>query len=88
MGNKIAIRIAFDAAIALSAVFGLWYVFLPLGLIAAWFFPYYAELVAAGFVYDALFNMDRGFGLFGYAGLITTIVALAAVSFLKFIIRR
>jgi hypothetical protein len=88
MDKKIIFRIIVDIVIAFCAVFGLWYVFLPLGLIAAWFFPYYAELTVAGFVYDALFSMGRGFGLFGYAGLVVTIIALAVVSFLKFVIRR
>jgi hypothetical protein len=88
MDNKIILRIIFDVIITLCAVLGLWYICLPLGLIAAWLFPYYAELLAVGFVYDALFGMERGVGLFGYAGVIAAAVALTVVSLLKFVIRR
>ncbi|MGC9605714.1 MAG: hypothetical protein ABSF56_03100 [Minisyncoccia bacterium] len=88
MDNKLTLRIIIDVVITLCAILGLWYVALPLGLVAAWLFPYYVELVAVGFVYDAIFGMGRGLGLFGYAGVIAGAVLLAVVSFLRFVIRR
>ena len=83
--DKVTLRIVLDAIILFSAVFGWWYVALPLALACAWSFPVYAEAVAIGFIYDLLYDLPRGFA--GFYGLFIGVAIFAAVSYLKMVVR-
>jgi len=81
--NSVALRIACDLILAICVIYGWWYVALPIGVCAVWFFPIYLEFILGGFVYDALFGMNGSFLLAGYAGLIVTVIAFALASLLR-----
>ncbi|MDE1974918.1 MAG: hypothetical protein KGI49_00155 [Patescibacteria group bacterium] len=87
MKEDVVIRVILDIVLAVSIIFGWWFVFVPLGLLCLWMFPYYAELIAAGFLYDSLFDMDRGLGVVGFSGIIITAVITVAFSVLKLVVR-
>ncbi len=88
MNQHILFRIAIDLALAACVFFGWWYAALPIGIIAAFRFSYYIELVAAGFAYDALFGMGAGIGFIsGYIGTLAAALASAAIVFIKGSIR-
>ncbi len=71
-----------------SVLFGWWYVALPIGIIALFRFEYYAELLVAGFAYDALFGMGAGLAIWtAYAGTITALAFLGLAAGLKGSIR-
>ena len=87
MNRDVSLRIALDAIILVSAIFGLWYVAVPVGIVGAWVFPRYVELLIAGFAYDALFDMGRGAGISAYALTIASAIMLGAVAYLKAIVK-
>jgi len=76
-----------DVIVFVSVLFGWWYIAIPVGVIGAWVFPRYAELAIAGFIYDALFGIGRGMGIFGYAYTIGAAVVLAAVAYMKIVVK-
>ena len=89
MKKLIALRVVVDIILALCVIFGWWYAALPLGLIASWFFPYYAEFILAGISYDALFGLgDPTAGLWAYSGTIVSVIAAVSIYFVKRSIRR
>jgi hypothetical protein len=88
MSLKSLIRLLLDLAIFLSVLFGLWFVVLPLGVIAAWYYSFFLEFILAGIVYDSLFGMVRGMGAWGYVGTIVSIIFWALVIGLKKVLRR
>ncbi|MFA6432437.1 MAG: hypothetical protein WCV82_01300 [Candidatus Paceibacterota bacterium] len=88
MNENPTLRVLLDIFLLILTLFGYWYVALPIALLSAWSFPFYVELVIMGFVYDALFGMGRGLGVWGYLALFITVVLFAAISFLKVIIRK
>ena len=87
MDKHLTLRIVLDIALFLAVIFGWWYVALPLGLILVWAFPWYAELVAAGFIYDALFGMNRGLGVLGFMGLFAALILFAIATLFKVVVR-
>jgi hypothetical protein len=95
MNKNISFRIGLDAIILVCVILGWWYAALPIALLAFFKFPYYVELVAAGFIYDSLFGMGAGtvpdsggIGIFAaFAGTIVSLVLLAVAATLKRLIR-
>jgi hypothetical protein len=85
---RIALRIILGILIALAVLQGWWFLALPLGLIGAWVFPVYAEIIIAGIAYDALFGMNGEAGMWGYAGTIVAVLLFGAVSIFKKVGRR
>ena len=74
MNKEIVLRIFMDLVMAVSIFFGWWYVALPVGIVGLFKFPYFLELILAGFVYDSLFGMGSGLGFMAkYAGIVTCI---------------
>jgi hypothetical protein len=86
--GKIIGRIIFDLVIALSVLNGWWFIAAPVALGAAWIFPYYAEIIIAAVVYDALFGMVREMGWIGYIATMLSVVVLAATAGLKRVVRK
>ena len=62
MKNNLALRIGIDIVIAVCVIFGWWYIAVFIAAIMFFKFPYYIELLAAGFAYDALFGMGALYG--------------------------
>lgn len=87
MNRDTSLRITLDVIVILSVLFGWWFVAIPIGIVGAWVFPRYAELVIAGFLYDLLFGIGRGMGIFGYAYLISSAIILGVVSYLKIVVK-
>jgi hypothetical protein len=88
MQSRPLIRIVADLILLILVVYGQWYVALPLGLVAAWLFPYYVELLMLGLIHDALFGLGHGLDPWAHAGLVIAIVALGLASFLRGFMRR
>ncbi len=86
--HTIPTRIIFDCIIAVSVLFGVWFVAWPVAVIAAWYFPLYAEILVAGIAYDALFGMSSGMGIWAYVGTLIAVVSFIAVNASKRILRR
>lgn len=80
-------RIIFDLVIALAVINGWWFVALPLGLIAAWKYPGYIEILVAGVAYDALFGLTPATGALGYVGTIVSVLLIICILVLKKIMR-
>ncbi len=90
MTRSIWSRIALDAVLAACVLFGWWYLAVLIGVIALLRFPYYAELIVAGFAYDALFGMGRAAdigSMSAYAGTIVAAACTATIAILKNSIR-
>ena len=87
MKHHPALRITLDVILFLLVIFGWWFVAIPVAAIGAWVFPSYAEIVIAGFLYDALFGMNRGMGIMGYAFTIGAALILAGLAYLKIVAR-
>ncbi len=79
MNRSIAFRISADILLAIFTIFGLWYFALPIGIACLWIFPRYAELMIAGFAYDALFGMGSGLGIFSAYACTAISLALTAL---------
>jgi hypothetical protein len=89
MKKLIISRVVVDIILVLCVIFGWWYAALPLGLIASWFFPYYAEFILAGLFYDALFGLgEPTAGVWAYFGTIISVIASFSIYFVKRSIRR
>ncbi len=83
-----SLRIALDAIVFIAVLLGWWYVAIPIGIIGAWVFPRYAELVIAGFLYDILFGMNGGpAAVWNYAYLIASAIILAVIAYLKIVVK-
>ena len=87
MSKDASLRITLDVIVFVSVLFGWWFVAIPVGIVGAWVFPRYAELVIAGFLYDLIFGIGRGMGIFGYAYLISSVIILGVVSYLKIVVK-
>lgn len=86
--GKVTIRIILDVILFVAVIKGWWFVALPVGIIGAWFFHLFLELIVAGIVYDSLFGMIPGTGLWRYAGEIVAVAAFIILNPIKKIIRR
>lgn len=87
MNKKLSLRITLDVIVFVSVIFGWWFVAIPVALIGAWTFPRYAELVIAGFLYDALFGIGRGMGIWGYAYTIGSVLLLGFAAYMKIVVK-
>ncbi len=85
--QKIIIRLIIDIAIALAVLNGWWFIVLPLSFVGIWIFPFFIEIVIAGWVYDSLFGFVPEMGLWGYAGTLTSVLFLSIISLVKGSIR-
>ncbi len=87
MNKNASCRIVLDVIVFVSVLLGWWFVAIPLAIVGAWSFPKYAELVIAGFMYDALFSIGHAPGLLGYAFTIVTALLLAGMSYFKLVVK-
>jgi len=88
MKNNLSLRIVINILIVISILHGWWFVALPLGIVGVWRFPYYFEIIAAGFAYDAIFGSVAGMGVYGYLGTMLTAGSLMFVMISKKVLRR
>jgi hypothetical protein len=80
-------RIILDIVIAISVLYGWWFVILPVGLYCVWKFPGYIEILIAGIAYDSLFGFTREVGILGYMGTIVAALVILFVFTLKKVMR-
>lgn len=88
MQKDFPLRIALDVILGICLIFGLWYIAIPIGVIGAWRFRYFAELAIFAFIHDALFGFGAGHGFLGYLYISGAVVILLVMSFLKVAIRQ
>ncbi|MBU6426821.1 hypothetical protein KGQ27_01100 [Patescibacteria group bacterium] len=86
--NKLTIRIVLDIILFVCIVNAWWYFALPLAVVGAFAFPFYIEFIVAGIMYDALFAMVQGMGVWAYSGTIVSLVLFIMITTLKNFIRR
>lgn len=89
MNKEPALRITLDVIVCISVLLGWWFVAIPISIVGAWVFPRYVEIVIAGFMYDILFSLNRDghMGIFGYAYLVSSVIILAVISYLKIVVK-
>ncbi len=87
MTHDKTLRITADVIVFLCVIFGWWYVAILVGLISAWVFPRYAELVIAAFMYDVLYTMHLEKGIWGYMFTLGTAGLLMLIGYLKTVVR-
>ncbi|MEN9524142.1 MAG: hypothetical protein RL536_211 [Candidatus Parcubacteria bacterium] len=88
MLKHITYRIILDILIALLIFYAWWFVALPLALIGTWRYPYFVEIIIAGFLYDSLFAPIFEMSVIGYIGTISAIVLFAGSILLKKLLRK
>ncbi len=88
MTRRLLVRIILDILIAVSILQGWWVIALLFGLFGVWYFPYFIEIIAAGIVYDSLFNHVLGMGLRSHSGLIVSVIIFAVVAWGKGVVRK
>ena len=88
MTTRTLIRLVVDLILAVSVIEGWWFLALPISLIGVWSFPYFAEIIVAGFAYDALYGMVPGMGVKAYAGTIAACISSAIFAGLKKVVRK
>jgi hypothetical protein len=87
MNQSFFLRICIYIATIFCIINGWWFIALPLLLLGAWKFSFKIEIVLAGVVYDALFGMVKGTGLWGYVGTLTAIVVVLLFMIFRKMIR-
>jgi hypothetical protein len=80
-------RIILDLLIFLCVTQGWWFVFLPLGILGVWYFPYFIEIVVAGVIFDSLFGFIPDLNIIGYANTIISSFLLLFISGVRRIVR-
>lgn len=88
MQKNLIFRIILDLLIFLAIIHGWWFVASPLALVGAWRYRYFAEMVVTGLVYDSLFGLVPGMGIFGYLGIFVSIFLFLGMILLKKVLRR
>jgi hypothetical protein len=88
MSKSLIVRIIVDILIAFCVLQGWWFFALPIAVIAAWFSPYFIEMIVAGIVYDSLYGSIPTQGIWDYVGTIASVAILAMESGLKRAIRK
>ncbi len=88
MNKKILPRIIIDLILFLSVLNGWWFVALPLGLIGAYMYAHFVEIIIAGIIYDSLFGYIPGMGNRAYIGTIVAVVIYGTLSGLKKVVRK
>jgi hypothetical protein len=86
--RRIVIRIAVDAFIAVAVIQGWWYAALAVGLVAAWSYDFFPELIVAGIAYDSLFGLSEVLRLGSFLGTIVSVIALVLAGGIKKVVRR
>ncbi len=86
--NKTSIRITADIILAVSVVNGWWFVIVPIGIIGAWNYLFFIEILLVGIIYDSLFGFVPSMGIWGYVGSIISVVILIGVLCSKKVLRR
>ena len=87
MSRSILLRIILDIVLFFSIIHGCWFIALPVVLVGAWRLFFVVEIITAGVMYDALFGMVHGSGIWGYVGTITALILLAVFRLLKSVVR-
>jgi hypothetical protein len=87
MPYPIILRISLYIVIFLSIIAGWWLVAVPLLIFGAWQLSFRVELIIAGLMYDSLFGMIPGTGVWGYIGTIVSLAILLVFITLKRILR-
>jgi hypothetical protein len=87
MLTSIYSRIILSIIIAIAILNGWWFIAVPVLIFGTWLFSFSLEWIVAGVIYDALFGMAPGMGLWGYAGTITAVCAFIASRLLKKMLR-
>ena len=88
MTNRIIFRILLDAFIAIAVFHAWWFIALPLALFCIWQYPFFLEIIIAGFIYDALFGSGSASDPWSYLGTIVSIICMAAVAGMKKVVRK
>jgi len=78
-------RVAIDIALFIFVINGWWPLVIVSGIIGAWYWPHFAELIVAGIAYDALFGMV---GARGWIGTIVSILLYTIILSIKKFVRR
>ena len=87
--NIIFKRIICDLLIAIAVINGWWFVAISIGILSVWIFPYFIEIVIAGFFYDSLFGYNSStLDIAGYYGTISTLIIIVVSMTLKSVLRR
>lgn len=81
-------RLILGIGLILALIQGWWFVLIPLGLIGAWAWPFYVEIIVAGIVYDALYVSAAGAGARGFLGTIVSLAIIVLMAGLKMVVRR
>ena len=89
MQRQLIVRIVVDVALFGCAVFGLWWLVFPIGIVCAWYYRKFYELVAASLFIDVIYSVprDKFFGL-QYIYSIAALVVFLVISALKSRIRK
>lgn len=87
MTNDLTLRITIDVIIVIAVLMGWWFVALPVGIIAAWVFPKYLELIVFSFMHDVLFGFSNSMIIWSYSWTIVSSIIIVAMYFLKVIVR-
>ena len=87
MKYGLIIRILLYIGIFFSIINGWWFIALPLLLVGIWLFAFRFEIIISGILYDALFGMIPGTGIWGYVGTLTAIIMLIILGILKRMVR-
>ena len=88
MNKKIISRIIINLILCVSVLNGWWFVAVPLGLIGAYVYSYFVEIIIAGIAYDSLFGLVPGMGIRAYMGIIISGVGIGVVGLMKKVIRK
>ena len=88
MSKYIVLRVCVDILIAVCILQSWWLMALAIAIIATWIFPYFVEIIIAGFVFDALFGMVPSMKGWGYLSTIEAVVIFAAIQYIRSRVRR
>lgn len=73
MNKSILIRIIIDIVLFISIIKGWWFIAFPLIIFSVWLLPFFIESIIAGIVYDSLFGLISGLGIWSYTGTIFSV---------------
>ncbi len=83
MKSKYIVRILLDIFIIITIFSGWWPIALILGIVGACLHRSFIEIIIAGIVYDALFGMVAGMGIYGYIGTCISVIVYTAITYGK-----
>lgn len=88
MSREHTLRLCFGVMIFFGVVFNMWFVSIPIGLVAMWIFPLYVEAIIAAFLHDMIFGISSGYGFHSDVYILCTAVVLGAFILLKKFVKR